>query len=177
MDDMQNVRHTDMLNRIGSGLRLVRHLRHMTMSELADRMTELGDESVSGRMIGAWERGENEITATHLVYLSRALECSLFVLFGLSSQNNTTEELLVEEIRSLSKREQEILLWLSTEWEGNKHPLIELALTYACMKPDDRAEASAFTIVQYKEALKRNAVPPRAIDPDIFYLECETDSL
>lgn len=72
---------SDILIRVGSCIRQMRKVRHWTMSDLADRMVSLGDD-VNARMIGAWERGENEITSTHIVYLSAALECSISTLLN-----------------------------------------------------------------------------------------------
>ena len=96
MCNQQNEQDMNITKRIGDGLRVVRHLRHMTMSEVADRMTSLGDEPVSSRMIGAWERGEAEITGSHLLFLARALECSFNALIVDHSHTETTEELLID---------------------------------------------------------------------------------
>ena len=107
----------DIIKIVGDNLRDVRHVRNLTMDDVADMLMDAYEVNLSPSIIGAWERGERRISADHLFMLTQVLRCSLYTLFGIAPDVRV-------EAGILSDHERQIIEYMFNRWRGDTHALI-----------------------------------------------------
>lgn len=113
---------------IGQNIRRIRSDRQMSLTDLANRMVELGHEPITSGALGRWERGDRSVPASSLTYLSQALTCPYSEFYQGAdprlADNSMTEQMMVEFV-ALPPQERKTLLNLSKAWQGNKIAIIK----------------------------------------------------
>ena len=134
---------------IGNAIKTMRERRHMTQSELAERMCELTGGLYTGNQIGKWERGVHQITFRDAGVLSDALDCSLFAFMSVSEDRQ--DEWLTSE-------ERKIMLYGVSKWDGDIHSAIHILNMYMCLPAYRRSDVVNACISEYEQALRNNEV-------------------
>lgn len=87
---------------VGSRIRVIRHARGMTLKQVAKKI------KVEFQQLQKYESGGNRISASRLVLLARALDCSVADLFGeyagARRASNLDEFMNVRECRNLLRK-------------------------------------------------------------------------
>lgn len=144
---------------IGLNIRLNREREHMTLRELADRMSDISGDLYSGNQISKWERGLHEPTLRDAGILSDALGCSLIAfLIGDDDNGNAPDW--------LSDVERQIMLYGVTKWSGNIHPTIHLMNLYMHLPPDRRAEVVNGCLWEFDQAQRHGELLPTSVPVD-----------
>ena len=119
---------------IGANLRYIRLAHGLTLTELADKMIELGCKDISGQAIGHWENGRRGISAEYLMYLSLALHCPYSSFYrGIDKriEMNSVVEQMMLEFKALPEKDQQTVLDVATVFDGDRLALIRyLQLCY-----------------------------------------------
>lgn len=145
---------------LGDNIRQIRTERNMTQWLLAERIAEISGQKVSCDMISKWERGLSMIPAEMAYYISIALGVSSYRLWPHSSCISKKDIDLISIIRSLPDDEKDDLLYLLTEWNGDKRALLKLDVAHAVLSECRRAYADSVIIEAYKDAIRTD-------DPDM----------
>lgn len=164
---------------IGDNIRRARHRSGMTLTQLANRMAELGGRPVSGCTVGAWERNEKQIDARHIPYLAMALRCSISSLFEegtIPAEDLIMDLALKEEYLQLTVAERRILIYAFLFWPGNIHALLQMLGLYVSLPPMARADVSFMSILRYTETDPSSRLPGSP-PVDLEYLEAEWERL
>lgn len=153
---------------ISENIRSMRKSRGLTMAQVADRMTDAGEDVISSSMVGSWERGERRPSADSLYLLSIALRCSIDSLFY--GEQKRAQNRLIEEIQALSEREKETLLFTASIWDGDEHALLEWVRMYVSIPHRYRTDVAGLAISQFKHLVKDRVFSP-ALDVRIKLLQ------
>lgn len=162
MEEVLNVSDSNITLQLGKNIRFFRKVKGYTLKDLADKLSDMTGQSVSGTAIGFWERGEKNLTAVQLHYLSVILgvkEQSLYDLGGFNA---------VEDIGSFND-----MLHYAAAWNGNRKALVQLVRLYMCLAKKDRADIAGMGIHMYQNAKSLGRLEKNAPEIDITYLEDE----
>lgn len=161
---------------IGKNIREIRKIRKLTIAELADRISELGGDSVSGGLVGAWERGERKIFAYQIPFIAEALGITITELYGSKPKSENVEAILqdlFQDIHDLGPEEIEILYNVARVFNGNKYPLIHLVGMYVSLNRKERAEIAMMGIHMYEKGIREGSISPDAPRVNLDLIERE----
>lgn len=167
MVESENVSDSNIAIQIGKNIRFFRKVKGYTLKALADQMSNLSGQTITGTAIGFWERGEKNPTAVQLHYLALSLGIKEQVLYNLDGMYAGTEN--ISEIRSMMN--------YAYRWTGNRKALIQFIKLYMCLQKHDRSDIAGLGISIYHEAKKANRLESEAPEIDVSYLESEWNKL
>ena len=159
---------------IGARIRAARKARGYTLSELADRYQKYGGGIISANTIGAWERGEKRIYADQLLYLSYALECTVYTLYDLRplcEDDKKQSDLLYDEMISLPQEERKTLFRAFRVFDGNTHTLIKFLKLYILLPAHRREEIAFMGLLQYDKAKEAGELKEELTDDEYADIE------
>lgn len=148
---------------IGENIRSMRKRNHMTLQELADRVTELTGELCTVSRISKWEHGINEPSLRDAGILADALNCSVFAFLGTGNTSENGDAWLTAE-------ERQIMLFGVSKWTGNIHAAINALNLYMTLPPDRRSDVINVMLSEYEHAQEDDTLMPTDVPVNKKYI-------
>lgn len=152
----------------GRNIRRLRTSQGLTLTQLAERVSQLADEDVSANLLGCWERGTRTISSEWIMYLSQALHCPYSQLYTGADYRltvNSQVEQMMSEFAALPEDAKQTLLSVAQAFDGDKLALIKyIQLCHFDLPREYRREVIAMGLHQREIAEIAGKAEPKPED-------------
>ena len=161
----------DINERIGKNLRDIRKLAGISAEELSDKIAEVTGEKISSDTIRRFERNERTISASDVIHLAQALECSTQAIVDGTDPRMGDLPQGKHTIKPLSKADHSILRDLASNWNGDIHALIIADGIYAAIPPHRRRAVIMELVAQADEAIRAGEITISDLPEGLAYMQ------
>lgn len=138
-----NSNATDIDKAVGANLRKMRKMRGLTLTQLADALSQQLNIDYTSQAIAMWEAGSRRMWAGTVIGLAAVLQCPVSMLLDMGDSDPG------EKLQTISKRARQSLDY-AFRWDGDKKALAEFNRLYMSLPPSSRERIAFAGLAEYE---------------------------